>query len=185
MARSTLVLLGCLLWTAPVWSKGTIHVVTDVPSEVLLDNQPVGETPVTLHNIPKGPHEIKITARDSKDQRVIPLLIPGHVFISKEFAVNFQKPLVHPKPSPAPAPVAMPAEEKLPPVLASGPVPPPAVVAPPRSSRSKFIRRRIIAGAVTLIGLLTGAEIVTGLGLGGGAMNEVIHHDEEEDWHQR
>jgi hypothetical protein len=177
VARTTLILLGCLLWTVPAWSKGTIHVVTDVPADVFLDNQTVGEAPVTLHNIPKGPHEIKILARGCKEQRLIPLLIPGHVFISKEFAVNFSKPLAAPPVTHLPPP----AEEKTLPVLASGPVPPPvpAVVAP-RSNRSKFMRRRIIAGAVTLVGLLTGAEIVTGLGLGGGAMNEVIHHDEEE-----
>ena len=59
------------------------------------------------------------------------------------------------------------------------------VVAPVAAApnHNRYIRRRLISAGVAVLGILTHADILTGLGIGGGVMNEIIHRDEVEGPH--
>jgi hypothetical protein len=128
-------------------AKSVLTVVSDPPNAaVAVDGQPMGRTPVTLRDMPPGPHTVAVSM---SGRQTVTKTVELPPFGSQEVLVN------------------LPAEE--PKVAKTEPTPPPPALVPtpeaqpiePKKPKNTAGRAAFIAGAVTLAGALaTGGALI-------------------------
>jgi len=129
-------------------AEGIINVTSDVPAEVKWDGEPVGGTPLTIRDAKKGTHLLKLKAVGTEQVRTVKVFIPASANIQRDVAATFG--------------------------------PPPQVVqvaaVPERHHHNDHVRRRNVALGVTALGIVTHSHLLTGIGIGGAVVNEIVHH---------
>jgi hypothetical protein len=171
MNRSITVLVALVLMTGCAGADGVVKVSSNVPADVEFDGQKVGETPITINDVKKGEHALRIASRATGEVKELKVFIPAAISVSKELEATFEEP------APATGTEKALSQEAAVGAEASASAEPAQarpMRSPPRRQKNYQARRRSIALGVTAVGVLTRSRTLTGLGLGGAIMNEVI-----------
>ena len=84
----TAVLLS-VAWTATASAAGIVNVRSTPVSDVFLDSQAMGATPLAISGIPEGDHILKLVEPQSGNAKRLYFRIPNHVNVQKDVDVGF------------------------------------------------------------------------------------------------
>jgi hypothetical protein len=161
------ILLLAAVGAASVSAAGIMNVRSNLKSEVYLNDQRLGSTPLTISEIPRGDHVLKLVEPNSDNTKRLYFRIPNHVDVQKDIDVEFYP--NDPANSVLRADGSEASHENMKPTRHYRHVP-----APRKRDNSK-VRIRNTALGVGALGLLTGSGPLKVIGLGGALVNELVH----------
>ncbi len=171
----TAVLLS-VAWTATASAAGIVNVRSIPVSEVYLDDQAMGATPLAISGISRGDHVLKLVEPVSGNAKRLYFRIPNRVNIQKDINVEFYpddeaNTVLRADGSDAAhvAPKALPNKRD------SKQVKRDSKQTKHKDKDNSKVRIRNTALGVGAVGLLTGSTPLKAIGLGGALVNELVN----------
>lgn len=172
MKKLTILTLLALTLAAPCMADSILNVDSDITAQVILDDEPLGTTPVLIKGVKPGVHTMKVVDPRTSLVREYNIYSPRSVTIQKDLFVTFGD---------VPVPATAPAAHLAPPPGAaqgSAIAPPPASAHPKGKNKKARFRNIVLGGALVnevFNNSRKGKKTVRKGLLGAGLLNELLN----------